>query len=206
MASLLLGTAFLILGQGLMLGLVPSSMNVRGFGATWAAIVGAAYFFGFFLGAWRGGHIISAVGHIRSYGGLIALVIVSTLALALLPMAPMWTLLRFLHGFAAGGAFLAIEAWLNGAAGTRSRGRLLAMYMVITLGGLGSAQLLTSLSPAISPVPFLIGGVLFAASIVPVMLTRIDAPPIVDGPRLPLRDVYAHSPFALTTSFAAGMS
>jgi MFS family permease len=181
-------------------------MSVRGFSATSVAVVGAAYFLGFLLGAWKGGSVIRAVGHVRSYGGLIALVIVSVLVMPLVPQAWAWALLRLLHGFAAGGAFLAIEAWLNGAAGTGSRGRLLAAYMVITLGGLGGAQLLAGVAPAVSPVPFLIGGILFAASIVPVVLTRIDAPVIHNVPRLPLRDVYGHSPFALTTSLAAGMS
>lgn len=188
-----------------MLGLVPSSMNVRGFGAAAAAVVGAAYFFGFLLGAWRGGAMIERVGHIRSYGGLIALVLVSVLALPLLPTPAMWSLLRFLHGFAAGGAFLAIEAWLNGAADDRSRGRLLAFYMVITLGGLGGAQLLAGIGPATGPTPFLIGGILFALSIIPVMLTRIEAPSIQNVERLPFIEVYRHSPFALTTSLAAGM-
>jgi MFS family permease len=205
LAGLFLGTALLILGQGLMLGLVPSSMNVRGFSAISVALVGGAYFLGFLVGAWKGAAVIREVGHIRSYGGLIALVIVSVLAMPLVIEVWAWVLLRFLHGFAAGGAFLAIEAWLSGAARSDARGRLLAIYMVITLGGLGGAQLLAGLNAAVSSVPFLIAGILFAASIVPVVLTRIDAPAIHDVPRVSLKDIYRHSPFAFTTSLAAGM-
>jgi len=206
LGTLLFGTALLILGQGLMLGLVPSSMSVRGFGAASVGIVGAAYFLGFLVGAWRGGALIREVGHIRSFGGLIALILVSVLALPLLPTPWAWGILRFIHGFAAGGAFLAIEAWLNGAAGTKSHGQLLAIYMIITLGGLSGAQLLTGISATTTPVPFLIGGILFAASILPVMLTRIEAPTMLKAAHMPLRGVYRHSPFAFTTSFAAGMS
>lgn len=189
-----------------MLGLVPSSMSVRSFGAASVGIVGAAYFLGFLVGAWRGGALIRQVGHIRAFGGLIALILISVLALPLFPTPWAWSILRFVHGFAAGGAFLAIEAWLNGAAGTKSHGRLLAIYMVITLGGLSGAQLLAGISAATTPVPFLFGGILFAASILPVMLTRIDTPPILKAERMAWREVYRHSPFAFTTSFAAGMS
>jgi MFS family permease len=189
-----------------MLGLVPSSMSVRGFSAASVGLVGAAYFLGFLLGAWRGWTVISEVGHVRSFGGLIALILVSVLALPLLPNPWAWGILRFVHGFAAGGAFLAIEAWLNGAAGTKVHGRLLAIYMIITLGGLSGAQLLAGVSAATTPIPFLIGGILFAASILPVMLTRIEAPAILNMERMPVRQVYRHSPFAFATSFAAGMS
>ncbi len=189
-----------------MLGLVPSSMSARGFDAASVGIVGAAYFLGFLLGAWRGWAVIIEVGYIRSFGGLIALILVSVLALPLLPNPWTWSVLRFVHGFAAGGAFLAIEAWLNGAAGTKSHGRLLAIYMIVTLGGLSGAQLLVGVGATTTPTPFLVGGILFAASIVPVMLTRIEAPAMPKTERMSLLKVYRHSPFALTTSFAAGMS
>jgi len=71
---------------------------------------------------------------------------------------------------------------------------------------LSGAQLLAGLSPAVTPIPFLAAGLLFAASIVPVMLTRIDAPPVTDVQRMPFRDIYRSSPFALTVSVAAGMN
>ncbi len=206
LATLLLGTALLILGQGLLLAVVPLSMNDRGFSAQTASLVGAAYFAGFMTGVWRGENIIQAVGHIRAYGGLIALVIVAVLLLPFFPTPAGWGTLRFVHGFAAGGAFLAIEAWLNGGTEDAWRGRVLAIYMVISLGGLGSGPFFANISGISGASAFLIGGLFFAASIIPVMLTKIDAPSIVSTLRTPLIEIYRQSPFSVMTSLAAGMS
>ena len=206
LATLLLGTALLVLGQGLLLAVVPLSMNARGFSAQEASLAGAAYFAGFMAGAWQGEHIIRSVGHIRSYGGLIALVIVAVLLLPFFPTPAGWTTLRLLHGFAAGGVFLAVEAWLNGVTEGPWRGRVLGIYMVITLGALGIAPVLANFNDITGAAPFMIGGILFAASIVPVMLTRIDVPEIEAGIRTPLIDTYRQSPFSFVTSLAAGMS
>jgi len=202
---LLLGTAFLILGQGLLLAIVPLSMNTRGFSAQTAALAGAAYFAGFMIGAWRGGKIIETVGHIRSYGGLIAIVILAVLLLPLFSSPAAWSVLRFAHGFAAGGAFLVIEAWLNGGTEGPWRARVLATYMVISLGGLGVAPFLVAVSN-IGATPFIIGGIFFAASIVPVMLTRIDAPEIEPATATPFIETYRRSPFSFVTSLTAGMT
>jgi MFS family permease len=146
------------------------------------------------------------VGHVRSYGGLVALIIVAVLSLPFFSSPAVWFVLRFLHGFAAGGAFLAIEAWLNGASDEGTRGRVLASYMVVTLGGLGAAQFLVGTGDAVALEPFVLGGILFAASIIPVVLTRIDVPPIEAAEGAPLGEVYRHSPFGFVTSFAVGMS
>lgn len=206
LATLLLGTGILVLGQGLLLGIVPLSMDGHGFSAGSTALVGATYFCGFLFGAWRGEYLIRAVGHIRSYGGLIALVIVSVLALPLVSGVMAWSALRFIHGFAAGGAFLAIEAWLNAAAPSHVRGHILAMYMVITLGALGGAQFLASINDPLSLVPFLLGGIVYALSIIPPILTRVEAPTIHGAERMPFSRVYRHSPFAFVASLVSGMA
>jgi len=188
-----------------MLALVPQAMNAMAFSVQAVSFVGAAYFAGFFAGAWRGEAIMHSVGHVRTYAGLIALIIVSVLALPFFDSPWIWFALRFLHGFAAGGAFLTIEAWMNGAADTNNRGRVLASYMVVTLGGLGISQFLASAGDVTSLTPVVIGGILFAASIIPVVLTRIDAPQLEKTASLPLGDVYKNSPFGFVIVFAVGM-
>ncbi|MEQ9449228.1 MAG: MFS transporter, partial [Rhodospirillaceae bacterium] len=205
LSALLLGAAILVLGQGLLLTLVPQAMSVREFSVQAVSFVGAAYFAGFFTGAWRGDAILRSVGHIRAYGGLIALIIVAVLSLPFFSNAVVWFILRFLHGFAAGGAFLAIEAWLNSATDERSRGKVLATYMVVTLGGLGFAQFLSAAGDVGSQTPFIVGGILFAASIIPVVLTRIEVPVVDSAEGIPVREVYRYSPFGFVATFAAGM-
>lgn len=208
LAVLLLGTAFLIMGQGLLLAIVPISVNARGFSAQTASIVGAAYFAGFMAGAWRGQRVIQAVGHIRAYGGLVAVVILAVLLMPFFANPAAWSVLRFAHGFAAGGAFLTIEAWLNGGSEGPWRGRVLAAYMIISLGGLGGAPFLIAVSGMSGATPFAVGGIFFAASIVPVMLTKIDAPVIEPnaGAGSPFLETYRRSPFSFVTSLTAGMS
>lgn len=204
--TLLAGVTILVTGQGLLLGLVPLALDRDGAGIAAIAAAGTAYFAGFLAGAWWGERMIRSVGHIRTYGGLIALVIAATLALPLWPGTGTWVGLRFLHGAAAGGTFLAIEAWLNAASPAPWRGRVLAAYMVCTLAALGVGQLLVAAVDRDGTVPFIVGGLLYAVSIVPVMLSRIAAPATDGAERASLADLARISPFGLITSWAGGLA
>ena len=51
-----------------------------------------------------------------------------------------WTLIRIVSGFCMAGLFVVAESWLNGASRDATRGRILAIYMVVVTGGLAVGQ------------------------------------------------------------------
>ncbi|MCB2106876.1 MAG: MFS transporter [Rhodobacteraceae bacterium] len=206
MATLLIGATILITGQGLLLAFVPLKLRLMGSGISDIAAITACYFVGFLAGAWWNERVIRAVGHIRAYGGLIAIVVLATLSLGLMRDPESWIAMRFLHGMAAGGAFLAIESWLTAAANGPDRGRMLAAYTVCTLAALGGSQFLVGIYNIGSSDLIILAGMIYAASIFPVMLTRIAAPEIEPSPPLSLGNVFRVSPFAVVASFAAGVT
>jgi len=205
LAMLLTGTALLVLAQGLMLALVPLSMNAQGFSVQVVGLTGSAYFAGTLLGAWDGARIIRTVGYIRAYGGLVALIMATVLTMPLFPQSTSWIILRFLHGMAAGGAFLAIEAWLNAASEGAWRGRVLGLYTLISLGGLGAAQFLVNVVGVEGSGSFVIGGIIYALCIIPVMLTRIEAPIAEQSVRKSFRELYSFSPFSVVVAMMTGL-
>ncbi|MGE0407648.1 MAG: MFS transporter [Amphiplicatus sp.] len=205
-AGLLCGAALLFVGQGVFLILVPLRLAADHLSAPAISLVGSAYFAGIITGAWFGDRIIRAVGNIRAYGAFIALILCACLSLALVGGATGWAIMRFLHGAAAAGAFLAIESWLHAATPNQWRGRVVGAYTALSLAGLGAGQLLINAYGANAVRSIDLGALLFAASIAPVMLSKAVAPPLAPMSRRPLMEVYRHSPVGTAGCFCAGLS
>lgn len=181
-ASLLLGATILMLAQGLFLVLVPLTIAEAGHPAQTVGFIVSSYFAGFVFGAWTSTRAIHRVGYVRTYGGLIAWVLAAALSLPLFPEPLGWVLLRFVHGAAVSGVFLAIESWLNTGVPKDWRGRVLGTYSLLSLAALGAGQLLINVYGAAGFAPFTLGAILLSLSIVPVVLSRIEAPslPVVE--------------------------
>lgn len=175
-AALLLGAAILLLGQGLFLVLIPLALAEAGQTAQAVGLTVSAYFTGFVFGAWSSAKAIHRVGYIRAYGGLIAVVLTAALALPLYPDLLTWIVLRFVHGAAVSGVFVAIESWLNTAVASDWRGRVLGTYSFISLAALGAGQLLLNIYGTTGFAAFNVGAILLGLSIIPVVLSRIAAP------------------------------
>ncbi|HOP19182.1 MAG TPA: hypothetical protein PK585_03800, partial [Amphiplicatus sp.] len=141
-AALLLGATLLFVGQGVFLILTPLKLAEHGYSTVIISAVGSAYFAGIMTGAWFGDRVVRAFGNVRAYGGFIALIMCAALPLAFFENAITWAAFRFLHGWAAAGAFLAIESWLHAAPPNSWRGRVIGAYTALTLVGLGAGQLL----------------------------------------------------------------
>lgn len=72
-ASLLLGVALLLTGQGLQGTLLPVRASLEAFGSIPIGIMGGAYFLGFTLGCLKGGELVARVGHVRVFAAMTAL-------------------------------------------------------------------------------------------------------------------------------------
>jgi MFS family permease len=66
LSALLISNAFLILGHGLLLTLLPIAASESGFSDTQVALTGSGYFLGFVSGCLATPYMLKRVGHIRT--------------------------------------------------------------------------------------------------------------------------------------------
>ncbi|SAK83508.1 major facilitator transporter [Caballeronia pedi] len=217
-ASLLLGFALLVMGNGLLGTLVALRMVHANFPAATIGFVQAAYYTGFMLGAWRGSAIIVRVGHHRAFAAFAALAACSALGYAVSSQAPVWMALRFMTGFSLVGIFAVMESWLNGVAPNAFRGRVFSVYLITTYLCVGAGQFLIGVASPNGFELFSLVAALFALSLVPASLARASvadsderpapAGPLESPPKTKLKalpTLWRDAPLALWGCFASGL-
>jgi len=121
--------------------------------------------------------------------------------------APSWALMRLMFGFCMAGLYVIVESWLNDASTPRNRGRTLAVYMIVSMGGLGLGQLLIAAGDPEGDALFVVASILVSMSFVPVALAATtDAPPVRISPRLRLRELAHIAPTGLVGMVFTGAS
>lgn len=204
-ASLLLAGAVMLLGGSLLGLILPLKMRAAGFPAEMTGLVMAAYFGGLLAGSLYGKRLIAEVGHIRAFAGFAAIMAASVVAYPLLFEALSWGLLRLIQGFCTAGLFAALESWLNDRTDNARRGRVLGVYMIVNYAAIMAGQLMVNLWDIGGQEGFLMAAMLAALCLVPVVLTRLEAPDLTEIKPLNLRQLYAASPLAVVAACASGL-
>jgi MFS family permease len=204
-SSLLMSNAFLLLGHGLLLTLLPIAASEAGFTDTQIALTGSGYFLGFVSGCLVTPHMLKRVGHIRSFAVLATSYSVVILIFPLLPEFYSWMLLRFLIGFVISGLYMIIESWLNGNATPQNRGSILSIYTTLNLVMVMCGQQLFSLGHLEDTLLFSLAAILISIAIIPVSLTRSAAPAAVHQVKINMIKVWQHSHIALIGAVVAGL-
>lgn len=203
--ALFFGIALLI-GGSMMLGtLLAVRLTAEGFSAGSIGAVLTCFSLGFVAGTRLGVPVIQRVGHIRSFAAFAALACASVLLHPIYVNGPFWALLRVVTGFSMACLTLAIESWINGRATQRNRGKLLSIYMVTYYVAAAVGQYLVGLTHSDSPLPFNIIAILVVLSLVPVTLTRVEAPALTSGERMGFRALYAACPTGLAGALTSGV-
>lgn len=205
--ALLFGYAMLQMGNTLQSSLLTVRGGLEGFTATQVGLVGSGFYVGLMAGSLRGGQLVRAVGHTRAFAALAAIAS-SVPLLHLMIVSPwVWPLGRALTGFCFAGLFIVVESWLNGAASSAVRGRILSIYgMTGMIAGVCGQMLLTTAPPR-GFVLFCLVSMIISFALVPVVLSRAQAPAQMDGSaELNLRRLYDQSPFGVVAAFLIGIS
>jgi MFS family permease len=113
-ATLLLGVAILLTGQGLQGTLIPSRAALENFSTVTIGAIGASYFLGFMIGCLRGGVLLRAVGHVRVFAAMTSLASAVHFVLGLWADPWLWGILRFLTGYCFAVLYVVIESWPTG--------------------------------------------------------------------------------------------
>ncbi|GHA26825.1 MFS transporter [Devosia pacifica] len=205
-AALLMSVAFLIMGNGLQLMLLPIRGELEGFSEFQIGLLGSGYFLGFVLGCLIGPKIIARAGHIRAFAALVA--IASSVALGY-PLAVdpiLWVVLRLITGFCLSGLYLVVESWLNDRATNETRGTLFSVYVAITFTVIVLGQMTVTLFQPSSFILFSIGSILVSLAAVPVVMTRSTQPPPITFVRFRPVRLFQLSPAGAVSVFMIGLT
>lgn len=205
-AALLFGVAILLTGQGLQSTLIPTRAVLEDFSTVTIGAIGASYFLGFTIGCLRGGVLLRSVGHVRVFAAMTAAASATPLMLGLWADPWLWGVLRFLTGFCFAVLYVVIESWLNGCTSNETRGRVFSIYVFITLTVMALGQLMMLLYDPLELELFVVASILVSSALIPVVLSRSDAPEKPQVVHLNLRRLFEISPSGATSCFAAGLT
>lgn len=203
--ALFSGIVLLLLGNGLMNTLVTLAGEARGFSTVLLGLFSSGYFVGFFIGIFAAVPIIRRVGHVRTFAFMAALAAVVSLMLTLTDHPWLWLLLRVFYGVALVCLYAVIESWLNAAAPSDIRGRIFALYTILSLVAIAGGQQLLRLSGPEGLTLFIVVGILVSLALMPIAMTRLPQPDTLTVPRFRLQPILRAAPLALATAFVSGL-
>ncbi len=202
--ALFLGLGLVMIGNGLNGSVLGVRSDAEGFDVTVTGIIMAAYFAGFLAGTSYTEHALRQVGHIRVFAALASLAstVVLVQALAVNPVS--WATTRFVFGGCMAGLYVVVESWLNDLATNKTRGRLLSVYMIVTMGGAAAGQMLLNVRDQSGFALFILVSVLVSLSLVPVTLSASSAPPLAIPDAIGFAQLKKKIPTGLASSFFSG--
>ena len=203
---LLCGMALLMAGNGLQGALLGVRAQQEGFGLAVGSLVLAAYFLGFLFGTKTAEHFLGTVGHIRVFAALTSMTSAAAILFSVWIHPLSWAVLRFLFGLCMAGILVTVESWLNNMAANAIRGRLLAMYMVAMMGGMGAGQFLLMAADPSGFKLFIVASALISLALVPVSLSATRAPELSVPDPMPVRRLFRVAPVGVVTSFWVGIA
>ena len=167
--GLFVGLALLLLAAGLFGTLLGVRSELVGLPTAVSSLISASYYAGFLVGSRVALSALGRVGHIRVYAALASLLSAAMLAVGLTESAPAWAWLRFVTGLCLAGQYVVAESWLNDLATNENRGRLLAIYAVVTSGAFGLGQvMLFAIDDARAITGFAIASIITSLAVAPV--------------------------------------
>ncbi len=203
--SLLFGTALLLTGIGLQGTLVGLRASYEQFSVTMIGLVMSAYFVGYLFGSYLFPPVIRRVGHIRAYSVIATIASAASIAYILFVNPIAWLFLRVVIGGCMMGLYMIIESWLNELTPNETRGRVFAIYMLVTLLAMAAGQLILMTDDISGYRLFAMVSILISMALVPISLTRIRQPEEITTEHLELRKLYRISPLGVVGTLISGV-
>lgn len=202
--SIILSMALVAIGNGLMFAYIPVRLGAEGFSPIWSGLIVTGLSAGGLAGCILTGPLVRRVGHARAFMVLSALIALSNAAVGAGTYPLLWLAARTLYGLAICGLFVVAQSWLNDVVGNAIRGRVMAIFYVAYIAGLGIGYYTLALVDIASAEASLIGIAFTALSILPVGLTRLRQPPPPQAASVALRRAWRISPVGLAGMLAVG--
>lgn len=205
--GLFTGLALLLLAAGLFGTLLGVRSELVKLPTVVSSLISASYYLGFLVGSRVALRALGRVGHIRVYAALASLLSAAMLTVGLTESAPAWAWLRFVTGLCLAGQYVVAESWLNDLATNENRGRLLAIYAVVTSGAFGLGQLLLFRMDARAVTGFAIASIITSLAVAPVALSEeAVAPGVVEREHISLHDLAKVVPTGVGSCLLVGVA
>ena len=205
--GLFVGLALLLLAAGLFGTLLGVRSELIKLPTAVSSLISAAYYGGFLVGSRVALSALGRVGHIRVFAALASLLSAAMLGVGLTESAPAWAWLRFVTGLCLAGQYVVAESWLNNLATNENRGRLLAIYAVVTSGAFGIGQVLLFTIDARVITGFAIASIITSLAVAPVALSEdAIAPVIAKRDHISLRTLANIVPTGVFSCLLTGMA
>lgn len=203
--ALFASLSLFISGSSLLSTLLSVRLSIEGFSPLTVGTVLVFHSLGFVIGTRVVTRVIQRVGQIRSFAAFAAIACAAALLHPLYVSGWLWAVLRMLVGFCAAGLIMVLESWISGRASNSTRGALLGVYQVVYFLSAAVGQFLVGTSaPAEFPI-YSVVAILLVLSLVPLSLTREEAPVLGPVARLRFKSLYGLSPSALLGGVFAGV-
>jgi MFS family permease len=202
---LLLSTAFLLMGVGLLHTHIALEGRGLGFSVAMIGVLTSAYYAGFLVGTYTIPQLTHRIGHIRTFAFCAALLTLVVLIQALDPAYGVWLVLRVLQGMMLVGLYAIIESWLNAASDPRHRSSVFAIYMMVNLGASAAAQQFLRIRGE-GFVLFCVVAILFCIASLPVVASHQSQPQLRSMPKVQIRRLFRLAPTALVSALLSGLA
>lgn len=205
--GLFLGLALLLVTAGLFTTLVGIRAELKNLPTLVSGGLTTAYYAGFLLGSWYSLRALAQVGHIRVYAALASLLSASVLVSGAFDSPLVWIIMRSSTGFCYAGLYVVAESWLNGLAANTFRGRLLAIYNVVTVGAYGAGQLIVFNFDARHLTGFAFAAAVASLAVIPVAMSeQATTPKIENNKHISLRELAKIVPTGVGTTLLVGLA
>jgi MFS family permease len=204
--ALFVGLALLLAGAGLIGSLVGVRAELAGFPTVASGLIGSAYYAGFLVGSALALRALGRVGHVRVFAALAALGSASVLTLGLAVYPIVWIFIRLITGLCMAGLYVVAESWLNGLANNEIRGRLFAVYMVVTSAAFGAGQLALGFGDPGKLTLFALAAIFFSLAVAPVALAEGGGPVIETSENVSLRELAGIVPTGVFAALIVGIA
>ena len=196
----------LMMGNSMISILLGLRSKLEGFSTEVIGFIMSGFFIGMLIGALFSVRVVSGVGHIRAFAAFASIMSVSVLAHVLYLDPIVWFFLRIVTGFCMAGMVLVVESWVNERSINRMRGQILSLYMITNYlcAGLGQLTMLIG-NPAQFQL-FIIASMIYSLALVPILLTRANAPKPTSPQRMSIQNLFSISPVGVFGMICAGMA
>ncbi len=170
--------------------------------ASWLA---SAFYAGLLLGAMVIEPIVNRLGHRWAFITFLAVLLLSILALPLIPHSTVWLTSRFIAGIAVAGVFVVVESWLlhGNEAG---RAKRLGIYMAALYGGSALGQLGISYIGTHGIEPFLFISLLLSLASFVLIFCKSEQPEVEQSTGLSFRQITKLNHAAIMGCVVSGLT
>jgi MFS family permease len=205
--GLFIGLSLLLVTAGIVGTLVGIRAELKQLPTLVSGGITTAYYAGFLVGSWYALRALAQVGHIRVYAALASLLSAAVLVTGVYDSPLVWLAMRVITGISFAGLYVVAESWLNGLATNTFRGRLLAIYNVVTIGAYGAGQLMVFNFDARTLTGFAFAAMVASLAVIPVAISeQATTPPVETHKHISMRELARIVPTGVGTILLVGLA